>query len=162
MTMDFDPILDYTADIATYRRTRERLIEVTECKHKAWMISNLDYAIEWLETGRRPGNKRGIERYAAYQREIPTDIVQRFMNPAPKLELDYTDEQRLQAEFIVSIMSERERQCYEMHYIGLYSLDDIALELDMAKGTVQTYIKRANAKVKEYRKRYIPLLDIVV
>jgi len=37
------------------------------------MISSCSYVIEWLETGRRPGNRRGIERRAGYQREVPTD-----------------------------------------------------------------------------------------
>ena len=30
------------------------------------MISDLEYAIEWMKKGRRPGLKRGIERRAAY------------------------------------------------------------------------------------------------
>jgi len=34
-------------------------------------ISNLQYSIEWLSTGRRPGATRGIENRAAYEREIP-------------------------------------------------------------------------------------------
>ncbi|MCQ6512965.1 hypothetical protein NPN18_24675, partial [Vibrio parahaemolyticus] len=39
------------------------------------MISDLEFAIEWMETGRRPGNRRGIERIAAYQREKPFDLL---------------------------------------------------------------------------------------
>jgi hypothetical protein len=38
------------------------------------MISDTNFAIEWLGSGRRPGNSRGIERLAAYQRE-------KFMDP---------------------------------------------------------------------------------
>lgn len=37
------------------------------------MISGMEYIIEWLDTGKRPGNKRGIERRATYQRERPMD-----------------------------------------------------------------------------------------
>lgn len=36
-------------------------------------VSNLNYAIEWMQTARCPGNKRGIENRAAYDREIPVD-----------------------------------------------------------------------------------------
>lgn len=33
------------------------------------MVSDCEFAIEWLSTGRRPGNKRGIERRAGYERD---------------------------------------------------------------------------------------------
>ncbi|KRE56574.1 hypothetical protein [Paenibacillus sp. Soil750] len=36
------------------------------------MIADCDWTIEWLESGRWPGNKRGIERRATYQREKST------------------------------------------------------------------------------------------
>lgn len=41
----------------------------SEIKTLGEMILDTEYRLEWLDTGRRPGNKRGIERRAAYQRE---------------------------------------------------------------------------------------------
>ncbi|WP_141536513.1 hypothetical protein [Bacillus cereus] len=37
------------------------------------MISDLEFTLEWLRTGIRRGNRRGIERRAAYQRERACD-----------------------------------------------------------------------------------------
>lgn len=39
------------------------------------MVADCERTIEWLGSGRRPGNKRGIERRAAYQREKLMDPV---------------------------------------------------------------------------------------
>ncbi|GEB35887.1 hypothetical protein [Brevibacillus parabrevis] len=39
------------------------------------MRGDVEWVIEWLESGRRPGNKRGIERRAAYQREKLMDLI---------------------------------------------------------------------------------------
>lgn len=33
------------------------------------MISDIPYSLEWMKKARRPGNRRGIQRLAAYQRE---------------------------------------------------------------------------------------------
>ena len=69
------------ADIETYRITKLSLheflptiIEERHAAHVRAMIRDCDYILEWMETGRRPGNKRGVERLAAYQREIPTVV----------------------------------------------------------------------------------------
>ncbi|MEK4509733.1 MULTISPECIES: hypothetical protein [Paenibacillus] len=43
------------------------------------IISELEYVIEWLETGRRPGNKRWIECRAVYQREKLVDLLLSFI-----------------------------------------------------------------------------------
>lgn len=47
----------------------------TEKNYLSEMISDVEYVIEWLETGRRPESKRGIERRAAYQREKLIDPI---------------------------------------------------------------------------------------
>lgn len=37
------------------------------------MASDLQYALEWLKTAKWPGNRRGVERRAAYQCMLPVD-----------------------------------------------------------------------------------------
>ncbi|GGG32858.1 hypothetical protein GCM10007425_29390 [Lysinibacillus alkalisoli] len=37
------------------------------------MLSDIEYTIAWLTSGRQPGAMRGIERQAAYKREVPFD-----------------------------------------------------------------------------------------
>lgn len=62
--------------IQEYKDTRKSLLSAREqSEDKAErciiseMISDCEFVIEWLKKGRRPGNIRGIERRAAYQRE---------------------------------------------------------------------------------------------
>lgn len=160
--MDFNPITDYTADIATYRRTRERLCTARRDPKVEAMIRDVDYVLEWLETGRRPGNKRGIERLAAYQRDIPIDLMDKYATPPPHISL-ITDDDYAKVEFVLCMLSDQERECYELHVGQNYSMEDVAELLNISKGTVQTYLKRATNKLKAYRNRPIQkLLDIVV
>lgn len=42
------------------------------------MISEIYYAIEWLETAREPGLKRGISNRSRYQRTALVDDIERL------------------------------------------------------------------------------------
>lgn len=161
------------ADIDTYHRTKARLQRTKtvgwtdEAKsHLNAMIRDCDYILEWLETGRRPGNKRGVERLAAYQREIPMEIMERYAAPSGPLILqtDANETYEYQKmEFILSMLTERERECYEMQVGGLHTEREIASILGLKRATVQEFIRRAKTKIKKYKVQPMPLLlDIVV
>lgn len=45
-------------------------------------------------------------------------------------------------------LSERERQCYLLHYVEQHSFNEIAKELGIKKGSVQSYISRARVKTQ--------------
>ncbi|WP_438446857.1 sigma factor-like helix-turn-helix DNA-binding protein [Gorillibacterium sp. sgz5001074] len=164
--MDFNQDTDYTADITTYRRTRERLCEARGDPKVEAMIRDVDYVIEWLETGRRPGNKRGVERLAAYQRDIPTDLIEKYMlrpQYMPQGRSIYSPDEVVYMEYLLSTLTERECECYVMHIGGLYSMRDIADLLDLTVSTVHETVKRAERKIKISMNRGKPLLlDIVV
>ncbi|GED55465.1 sigma-70 family RNA polymerase sigma factor [Brevibacillus borstelensis] len=118
----------------------------------AEMIGDTEFVIEWLETGRRPGNKRGIERRAAYQREKLMDPVrmQAFVarstagSPA-----NLTEWQLGQIEDALCGLSERERECYVLAYGQCFSHLEIAEILGISKGNVYTLIKRAQEKITQ-------------
>ena len=157
------------ADIETYRLSKQNLHEllptIIDERHKAHvraMIRDCDYIIEWMETGRRPGNKRGVERLAAYQREIPTDIMEKYANkPAPVQFHD--DREYVHMEYILALLSDRERTCYEMNIGGMWTEREIASTLEISRTSVQEFLKRANAKIKKYRMKPMPMyLDIVI
>lgn len=116
------------------------------------MIGECDYAIEWLETGRRPGNKRGIERQAAYQRERLMDPVrmQSFVSGSSAgSPANLTDWQRFQIEDALSRLSDRERECYVLAHGECFSFAEIAEFLNISKGSVETYVERAQKKISE-------------
>ncbi|PWW37376.1 MULTISPECIES: sigma factor-like helix-turn-helix DNA-binding protein [Paenibacillus] len=118
----------------------------------AQMVSDCDYAIEWLSTGRRPGNKRGVERLAAYQREKLVDPLkmQAYVQQGHAgSSANLSDWQLFQIEDALSRLSPRERECYVMKHGDCHSFADIAMALNISKSAVQSYVETAQRKISE-------------
>ncbi|MBY6268014.1 sigma-70 family RNA polymerase sigma factor, partial [Parageobacillus thermoglucosidasius] len=123
------------------------------------MISDLEFAIEWMTTGRRPGNRRGIERRAAYQREKPFDplLIQKFFRSnEPVYEWDdhekedvITSWDRERIEDALSVLTDREREVYLMSRGYCLTYSEIANYLCISSSSVQTMIERAEKKIKK-------------
>lgn len=116
------------------------------------MIGDTEFVIEWLETGRRPGNKRGIERRAAYEREKLMDPVrmQAFVSRGTAgSPCNLTEWQRFQLEDALAILTERERECYVLTHGEGFSFEETARLLQITKSSVQTLVTRAQAKISE-------------
>ncbi len=116
------------------------------------MIGDTEFVIEWLETGRRPGNKRGIERRAAYEREKLMDPVrmQAFVSRGTAgSPCNLTEWQRFQLEDALSSLTERERECYVMTHGEGFSFEETARLLKITKSSVQTLVTRAQVKISE-------------
>lgn len=122
------------------------------------MITDLEFAIEWMETGRRPGNKRGIERRAAYQRERAFDplLMQKYFRSAD--DLDYKWDDNIKEDLIsewdqerikdaLSVLTDREREIYLMSRGYSLPYKDISKYLGITVSTVKTNIKRAEKKI---------------
>ncbi|KQB91896.1 MULTISPECIES: sigma-70 family RNA polymerase sigma factor [Geobacillus] len=123
------------------------------------MISDLEFALEWMETGRRPGNRRGIERRAAYQREKPFDplLMQKFFRSSEpiyewddhKRESVITEWDRQRIEDALSVLTKREREVYLMSRGYCLTYSEIANYLCISSSSVQTMIERAEKKIKK-------------
>ncbi|MGD6956481.1 sigma factor-like helix-turn-helix DNA-binding protein [Rossellomorea aquimaris] len=125
------------------------------------MIRDLQYAIEWMETGRQPGNKRGIERLAAYQRERPFDplLMQRFFrsndetyawDEAVNENVISSAEQEM-IEDALSVLTAKEKEVYLMSRGHCLSYSQIANYLCISSSSVQTMIERAEKKIAKRR-----------
>ncbi|TDF92169.1 sigma-70 family RNA polymerase sigma factor [Paenibacillus piri] len=116
------------------------------------MMSDVQYAIEWMKTGRCPANRRGIERRSACQREKLMDPqqMQTYLEQqsCPTRPNPLTGEQRVRLELALSLLSPRERECFELHHGMCYSLQEIASLLQLKKGTVQYYVQTAQSKLR--------------
>lgn len=115
------------------------------------MISDCSYVIEWLETGRRPGNRRGIERRAAYQREIPTDPAKLPVVAVAPFTLEREEEEQrpksLRLEAALRGLTERERDCFVLAHGHGHTHVEIAGLLGISKSSVGTYLVRAQRKI---------------
>ncbi|OKP76529.1 RNA polymerase subunit sigma-24, partial [Paenibacillus sp. P3E] len=116
----------------------------------AGMISDCKYVLEWLSTGRQPGNKRGIERRAGYEREILLEPIrmQIFTNDSNTINSGgLSEDQRLQLEYVMGLLSKRERECYMLANGEGFSHAVIAEMLMISSGSVSEYIQRAQRKI---------------
>lgn len=115
------------------------------------MAEDMDFVIEWLETGRQPGLRRGVDKRKAYQikylenMDLIPDISEQ-LEPKP---LYLSESQKRVLLNIFSSFSLRERQCYILYAAQGLSMAEIAEELGIKKRTVQQYIERARNKIKE-------------
>lgn len=114
------------------------------------MISDMDYSLEWMRRGRRPENRRGIDRRAAYQRSILMDMdLFPFIEEETDPKVHITEEKRKQILDILIELSDRERHCYLLHMANGMTISQIKAELGVGRSTVQTYINRAKEKIKK-------------
>ncbi|GAF14912.1 prophage LambdaBa01, positive control factor Xpf [Bacillus sp. JCM 19046] len=113
------------------------------------MISDLNYSMDWLKRGRRPGNRRGVERQSIYQRTALLDT-----NLFPSLDIEpnrdkpLDDKDKRAMVDILWTLSNRERQCYVLHMSYGMSFTEIGHDLSLSRSTVQTFITRAKEKIK--------------
>lgn len=126
------------------------------------MGNHADFVVRWLETGRQPGNVRGVERRAAYEREVLVDPTtfnfDYYLDPEEADEvIDEADEETLDLFFdeifdeILDQLTEREREVWEMRKVGMMSQDEIAQIVGISRQRVSTLIKSAGRKIEDWR-----------
>ncbi|QTD40642.1 sigma factor-like helix-turn-helix DNA-binding protein [Sporosarcina sp. Te-1] len=120
------------------------------------MIASMTESIEWMQLGKDPKVYRGVHEKAVYQKRsyenidlIPDIAEQLDSESSNEKHLFMSKEEKVIMADILSSFSLRERQCYLLHVAHNKSMGDIALELGISKGTVQTHINRAKKKVDE-------------
>ena len=114
------------------------------------MVSDCTFIIAWLRTGRHPWARRGADRKAAYDKPIFVDPEQLDRRPAPPpaRRMEINDYNRLLQ--VLAILSNRERACFEMHFVGLWSEYEIADHLGISRDSVHEYLDRAREKIKRF------------
>ncbi|MDG0792777.1 hypothetical protein OMP38_19280 [Cohnella ginsengisoli] len=119
------------------------------------MIASCSYIIDWLETGRMPGNRRGIERRAGYQREVPTDpsvlsavLEGRSSQNTRESTVHLDGAPSLALERALCGLTERERECYRLSQAEGFTLAEAADVLKISKSSASTYLLRARRKIE--------------
>ncbi|RDY70309.1 hypothetical protein DXT76_13640 [Halobacillus trueperi] len=121
------------------------------------MISELTFALRWMETGRHPGAKRGYDKKSVYRDMVYFDpkvleshieLAQDFTNSSnPESTVNQIDREKI--EDALSVLSKREKDIYCMYHVENFSMAEIAKVLDVEKSTIQNHLKRANNKIKK-------------
>ncbi|MBO9600171.1 MAG: Fis family transcriptional regulator [Cohnella sp.] len=112
------------------------------------MIEDMNYAIEWMRSGRQPYSNRGADIRDAYKRSVLMDM-DLIPSAPPQQESRITDEQKADLARILLKLSERELQCYLLHISQGLSFSEIGKELKLRKSSVQQFVARAKTKVAQ-------------
>lgn len=128
------------------------------------MIRDCEYVIEWLERGRQPGLRRGIERRSVYQNTVHLDPVvltryignrSVFKETKPSSNIaNFKIEQALQD------LSQSERKIYLMSVCYGMSQREIAKETGVSNSSIATLIQRAKAKINRQLETNIFLREV--
>lgn len=146
-------IQEYTIGKEELEKYRERLDVKEDSKDYeiiGSMISDMQFSLEWMKRGSKPGPSRGVERRSIYQRTVILDtelFPSLQLNPSEK-ELD--DHEKRKLIDLLWMLSNRERQCYLLHAAYQLSYREIAEELNVSKRTVQVHMDRAKKKVEQF------------
>lgn len=112
------------------------------------MIAEMNYAIEWMRTGRQPNRRRGVDIHDAYKRSILMDM-DLLPDTPPEQESRITIVQKQAAVKVLMLLSPRELECYLLHAsIGL-SEREIAKSLKISRASVRKFVERAKYKVAQ-------------
>jgi positive control factor len=160
-----DLIREYKKTIKQLRRKLQAYTEQAEhsnsdaedMKLLRGMIRDLQWSLEWMQTGRQPESRRGIERRAAYQRERPIDPIhfQRYAyrQAFQREEGVVSNEEMQKVEEALRVLTPLEREVYVMSRGRGISYAEIAGYLGMKWTTVACKIERAERKMVKCRER---------
>lgn len=155
-------LLEYKETLKNTKALLNRLKENGACEDdlknvRSW-ISNLEFTIKWIRTGRQPGATRGIERRAAYDREIPVEPYWIQLNKDDQVDLfdlevsEDENERTINKENLVKeimkSLDKKERMVFELA-AKEFSQREIAKLLNMPHATVQKIIQRCKRKIVE-------------
>lgn len=146
-------IKEYTAGKEELEKYRDNLdsrdpLQEEEQEIVESMISDMNFSLEWMKRGRRPGNRRGVDRRSVYQRTVLLEPdVFPTLDVEPK-ERRFSDDEKRKIIDILWLLSNRERQCFLLHMTHGMSYAEISKELNISRRTVQQYVERAREKLK--------------
>jgi len=166
-----DLIQQYKESLRKVRKAKETANEADR-SILSGMESDLEFAIKWMKTGRMPGSRRGAERRAAYERELPADphrmeMTGKYFRPAgaayiiepvsnygieePEIEEDDRETILLFIDDILSCLSEREREVFELRHVGGLEYHEIAEELGISEKNVSVVLTNAKRKIEKWK-----------
>lgn len=112
------------------------------------MIRDLEFVIEWLETGRNPDSRRGIDKREVYTMNPQT--IDKIKIEKPEIEeRELSQEEKEMIEDALCQLTKRERDIFIMIRVEMLSYEHVAELLGIKKTTVQTHLERAEKKIEK-------------
>lgn len=115
------------------------------------MINDLQFAIQWLQTGRNPDMRRGVDKTGVYltdPRVLDSLLVEQQTVTGRELSREYQE----MIEDAMCTLTEREKDVFMLIKVEGITFEYAAELLGVKKSTVQKHLERAMKKI-EQRKR---------
>ena len=125
----------------------------------AGMISDLEFALEWMRTGRNPDARRGIDKHGVYL----TDPAVLDVLPIQPIYKDVSRELSSDEKDIIDdalcTLTEREKDVFFMIKVEGITYEYAAELLGVKKTTVQNHLERAIKKIEKRKSESLFLVS---
>lgn len=130
----------------TYDHDELTLQEESDKKIIAAMIRDLEFTIQWLETGRNPDLRRGIDKVGVYSMDPQLlDRMQFETISTPNREISIEDRDRINN--ALAGLTQGQRDAFFMVRVEGISFRKCADLMGVKKGSVQSFVERAREKI---------------
>jgi positive control factor len=113
------------------------------------MISDLEYALEWMRSGRNPDSRRGIDKKGVYLTDPAILDVLPVPNIFKSMAKEITDFDREIIDDALCTLTSREKDIFFMIKVEGLTFENTADLLGVKKSTVQTHLERAEKKIEQ-------------
>jgi positive control factor len=113
------------------------------------MISDLEYALEWMRSGRNPDAKRGVDKSGVYLTDPSILDVLPVPNVFKSVAKEITDFNRELIDDALCTLTSREKDIFFMIKVEGLTYENTADLLGVKKSTVQTHLERAEKKIEQ-------------
>ncbi|MFD4419747.1 sigma factor-like helix-turn-helix DNA-binding protein [Bacillus safensis] len=149
-----DLIKEYKAALKETERSLAVSKDEGEKKTYRSIVSDLEYAIEWMETERQPSARRDMDRRSYDQRtvfatlEVLDALYSTYHVPDPDPLVVSGNELDL-LEYAMSTLTQKEKEIFITVVGHNLSFSKCAVLHGVAKGTIQKNIERARKKIAQ-------------
>jgi positive control factor len=123
------------------------------------MISDLEYALEWLNSGRNPDARRGIDKNGVY---LTDPAILDVLPVAPTYKTIAREISSFEQELIedaLCTLTEREKDVFLMIKVEGLTFEYSAELLGVKKSTVQSHLERAEKKIAQRKSESLFLVS---
>lgn len=136
---------------AAYNRDDLTAEDEADKKIISSMIRDLEYVIKWLETGRNPDSRRGIDKHGAYT--MDPQILDRIKIQKPKVDVkELPIHQKVMIEEAIDGLTEKERDAFLMIRVEGLTYEYAAELMNIKKTSIQNHLQRAEKKIEKRKK----------
>jgi positive control factor len=125
----------------------------------AGMISDLEFALEWMRSGRNPEAKRGVDKTGVYLTDPAILDVLPVPNIIKSVAKEITDFNRELIDDALCTLTSREKDIFFMIKVEGLTYENTADLLGVKKSTVQTHLERAEKKIEQRKQKSLFLVS---